>query len=112
MSLPAEAVQRKELIENVGGFALRRRKDRRIGVEGDADVLRALGSSFARRWRSDGPSCSVSRLPIGWWERAAHWAIGMSHTHLPVSTRHDVTPQGTSPHTGAALCPDAAGFGS
>jgi hypothetical protein len=65
-------------------------EERRRGLEVvDHDAPRGpcVGSSRARRQRSDGPTCSVSRLPIGWWERAAHWPFGMSHTHLPLSTR-------------------------
>jgi hypothetical protein len=39
--------------------------------------------------------------------RTAHWPFGMSHTHLPVTTRQDVTPQGTFPHTGPRWRPQS-----
>ena len=50
-----------------------RRRGREI-VDHDAHVLHALDRHALDGRRHDGPSYSVSRLPICWWERAAHWS--------------------------------------
>ena len=46
-------------------------------VDHDAHVLQALDRHALDGSGVTGPSCSVSRLPIGWWERAAHRSFGM-----------------------------------
>ena len=48
-----------------------RRRGREV-VDHDARVLHALGRHALDGSDSTAPSYSVSRLPIGWWERAAH----------------------------------------
>jgi hypothetical protein len=50
-----------------------RRRGREV-VDHDAHVLHALDRHALDCSDTTAPSYSVSRLPIGWWERAAHWS--------------------------------------